>query len=189
MWPTALKKLQLKRNLLFIMIDWSYSMNSHRPRMYQRVIKEIRKTYLNQKLSNKKHQFPSTTTINALGIIRTIPSLQQPLVLAALLAQPRLLRPHQQLHQFVPPNLYYQVPLLLTLELQHPIATALPAHRKQPLLSVRAHLHLNLKHLQKHQLTPEACLAALPRRLVWDPNHGSAQSLTTLLVLFNLVMY
>ena len=41
-----------------------------------------------------------------------------------------------------------------------------PAHRRQPLLSVRAHLHLNLKHLQNHQLTPEAFLAALLRRLL-----------------------
>ena len=125
-------------------------MNSHRPRMYQRVITEIRKTYFNQKLSNKNHQFPSTTTISVLGIIRTIPSLQQPLVLAALLAQPRLLRLHRQLLQLVSPNLYYRVPLLPILELQHPLAMALPAHQRQPLLSVWADLHLNLKHLQNH---------------------------------------
>ena len=98
MLPTAFKKLQLKRNSLFIMTDSSYSMNTRRPRMYQRVIKQIRKTYLNQKLSNKNHQFPSTTTINAPGIIRTIPSHQQQLVLVALLAQPRLLRLHQHLY-------------------------------------------------------------------------------------------
>ena len=79
-------------------------MNPHRPRMNQRVIKEIRETYLNQKLSNKNLQFPSTTTINAPGIIRTIPSLQQQPVLAALLAQHRLLRLQHQLHQLVPPK-------------------------------------------------------------------------------------
>ena len=126
--------------------------------------KRIRKTYPNQKLSNKNHQFPSTTTINAPGIIRTIPSLQQLLVLAALVAQPRLLRPQQQLHQLVPPNLYYQVLLLPILELRHPIAMALPAHQRQQLLSIQAHLYLNLKHLRNRQLTPKAFLAALPRR-------------------------
>ena len=100
-------------------------MKSHRPRLYQRVIKENQKTYLNQNLSNKNHQSPNTTTINAPGIIRTIPSLQQPLVLAALLAQPRLLGLYQQLLQLVPPNLYYRVPLLPILELRHPIAGTL----------------------------------------------------------------
>ena len=127
---------------------------------------ETRKTYLPEKLINKNHQPRSTTTINALGIIRTIPSLQQPLVLAALFAQPHLLRPHQQLHQLVPPNLYYQVPFLPFLELRHPIAMALPAQRRQQLPSVQTHLHLNLKHLRNHQLTPKAFLAALPRRLL-----------------------
>ena len=141
------------------------------------------------KPQQQEPSIPSTTMISVLGIIRTIPSLQQPLVLAALLAQPRLLRGHQQLLQLVPPNLYYRVPLLPILERQHPIAMALPAHRRQPLLSVQAHLHLNLKHLQNHQLTPEAFLAALPRRLLCDQNHGSAKSLTMLLVLFSLVMH
>ena len=97
MWPTAFKNSQLKKNSSFTLTDWSYSMNPHRPRMYQRAIKETRKTYLPEKLSNKKHQFRSLTTINALGIIRTIPFLQQPPVLGALLAEHRLLRPHQHL--------------------------------------------------------------------------------------------
>ena len=98
--------------------------------------KKNRKTYLNQKFSSKNHQFPSRTTSNAPGIIRTIPSLQQPLVLAAFLAQPRLLGLHQQLHQLVPLKLYYRLPPLPILELQHPIAMALPAHRRQPLPSL-----------------------------------------------------
>ena len=131
---------------------------------------------------------PGYDHINAPGIIRTIPSLQQPLVLAALLAQHRLLRPHQQLHQSVPPNLYYQVPLLPIQELGRLIAMAPPAHRRQQLLSVQAHLHLNLQHfLQNHHLSPEALLSALPRRLLRDQNHGSAVSLTTLLAPFNSV--
>ena len=61
---------------------------------------------------NTNKYFQSLTTTNAPGTIRTIPSLQQPLVLPALRAQSRLLCPHQQLHQLVPPKLYYQVPLL-----------------------------------------------------------------------------
>ena len=94
-------------------------------------VKKIRKTYLHQKFSTKNHKFQSTTTISAPGTIGTILSLQQPLVLAALLAKPQLLRPHQQLHHLVPPNLYYQVPLLPILELWYPIAIALMAHRRQ----------------------------------------------------------
>ena len=91
--------------------------------------KKTRKTYFLETLSRMNRQLQGSTTINALGIIRTMPSLQQPLVLAALLAQPRLLRPHQQLHQLLPPILYYRVPLLPILELRDPIAMALPAHK------------------------------------------------------------
>ena len=118
-------------------------MNPHQPRMHQRVIAEIRKTYLREKLSNRNRQLQGTTMINAPGIIRTIRSLQQPLVLAALLAQHQLLCPHQQLHQLVPPNMYYQVPLLPIQELRHPIAMAVQGHQRQ-LLFVQAHLLLNL---------------------------------------------
>ena len=72
------------------------------------------------------------------------------------------------------------------LELRHPIAMAPPVHWRQQLLSVQAHLNLNLQHLlQNHQLTHEVFLAVRSRRLLWDQNHGSPTSLTTLLAPFS----
>ena len=41
MWPTAFKKLQLKKNSSFFLTNSSCSTNPHRLRMYQRAIKKI----------------------------------------------------------------------------------------------------------------------------------------------------
>ena len=57
MWPTAFKKLKLKKNSLVIITDSSGSMNSHRPQKYQRVRKKALK---NLPPPKAQQQEPST---------------------------------------------------------------------------------------------------------------------------------
>ena len=55
-----IQEIATQKNSLFNLTDSSCSMNPHWTGMYQRAIKEIRKTYLHQNLYNKNHQFQST---------------------------------------------------------------------------------------------------------------------------------
>ena len=123
--------------------------------------------------------------INAPGIIRTIPSLQQVFVLAALHVQFRLLHLHRQPHQLVRPHPYHQLHPVLVQEQQQRIALDLPGCREQQLLFVKVRLHPNYRHPSwNHRDFHRVFPVVPPHNHPSDRNHGSAKSVTTLLVPF-----